>query len=113
MDRDIPFLPPMDVNVYHHDVDTKRLINRLTKKVEKIMATMQELRDSVRRNTEVDESVVTLIQGISQQLKDAQASNDPAAIDEVITQLDANTKRMADAVAANTQEKPKPEPTPV
>src|SRR5258708_4963652 len=71
-------------------------------KVDKIMATMQELTASVQRNTDVDESVLTLISGISTQLKDAQASNDPAAIQAVIDQLDANTKRMADAVTANT-----------
>ncbi len=69
------------------------------------MATMQELRDSVQRNTDVDEGVVTLLQGVSQQLKDAQALNDPQAVQDVITQLDANTQRMADAVTANTPAK--------
>lgn len=93
---------PTDVNVYLHNDDTARLILRLIKKVDKIMATMQELTASVQRNTDVDESVLTLIAGISQQLKDAQAANDPAAIQAVIDQLDANTKRMADAVTANT-----------
>ncbi len=92
----------MDVNVYHHNDETARLISKLIKKVDKIMATMQELTASVQRNTDVDESVLTLISGISTQLKDAQASNDPAAIQAVIDQLDANTKRMADAVTANT-----------
>lgn len=92
----------MDLNVYHHNDDTARLINKLIKKVDKIMATMQELRDAVRRNTDVDQGVVTLIEGISTQLKDAQAQNDPQAIQDVINELDANTKRMADAVTANT-----------
>lgn len=89
----------MDIHVYFHDNELPKLI----KKVDKIMATMQELRDAVKRNTDVDESVVTLIEGISQQLKDAQASQDPQALQEVIDQLDADTKRMADAVTANTK----------
>jgi len=74
----------------------------LTRKMERILANMQQLRDAVARNTSVDASVLTLVQNIAQQLKDAQASNDPNAIDELIAQLDANTQQMADAVKANT-----------
>lgn len=65
-----------------------------------LMATMAELQAAVTRNTDVDESVLTLLAGISQQLKDAQG--DPAAIADVIAKLDANTQKMADAVSANT-----------
>jgi hypothetical protein len=57
---------------------------------------------AVSRNTSVDDSVLALLQGISQQLKDAQAQNDPQAIADVIAQLDANTQKMTDAVSANT-----------
>ncbi len=98
----------MDLHIYHHD--GTGLFSQLLKKVDKIMATMQDLRDSVRRNTDIDGSVVTLLEGISTQLKDAQALNDPQAVQDVITQLDANTKRMADAVTANTPVTP---PVPV
>lgn len=91
----------MDLNIYHHNDDTG-LLTQLIKKVDKLMANMQELREAVRRNTDVDQGVVTLLEGVSTQLKDAQAQNDPQAIQDVITELDANTKRMADAVTANT-----------
>jgi chromosome segregation ATPase len=67
---------------------------------ELIMATMADLEAAVTRNTDVDESVLTLLAGISQQLKDAQG--DPAKIADVIAKLDANTQKMADAVSANT-----------
>lgn len=67
-----------------------------------IMPTMDDLKAAVTRNTNVDDSVLALLQGISQQLKDAQASNDPQAIADVIAQLDANTQKMTDAVTANT-----------
>lgn len=93
---------PMDVNVYHHNDDTARLISKLIKKVDKIMATMQELNAAVQRNTDVEASVETMLQGISQQLKDAKASNDPTALQAVIDQIDSNTKRLSDAVTANT-----------
>ena len=92
----------MDVNVYFHDLEVARLLKKILKEEEKIMATMQELRSAVERNTSVDDSVLTLLSGISQQLKDAQAQNDPQAIQDVINQLDANTQKMTDAVSANT-----------
>jgi len=71
-----------------------------------IMATMDDLKAAVTRNTSVDDSVLALLQGISQQLKDAQAANDPQAIADVIAQLDANTQKMTDAVTANTPAAP-------
>lgn len=67
-----------------------------------VMPTMNDLKDAVTRNTSVDDSVLALLQGISQQLKDAQAANDPQAITDIIAQLDANTQKMTDAVTANT-----------
>jgi hypothetical protein len=92
----------MDVNVYFHDTEVSRLLKKILKKEENLMATMQDLRSAVERNTSVDDSVLALLSGISQQLKDAQASNDPQAIQDVINQLDANTQKMTDAVTANT-----------
>jgi hypothetical protein len=66
------------------------------------MATINDLKAAVERNTSVDDSVLTMLTGLVQQLKDAQANNDPAAIDQLIAQLDANTQKMTDAVTANT-----------
>lgn len=93
----------MDIHHFlHYDEDIIYLLQRTLKKVNIIMATMQELNAAVQRNTDVEASVETMLQGISQQLKDAKASNDPAAIQAVIDQIDANTKRLSDAVTANT-----------
>lgn len=92
----------MDVHVYLHDEDVSRLLKKILKKEEEIMATMQDLRSAVERNNSLEDSVLVMLQGISQQLKDAQAQNDPKAIQDVIDQLDANNQKMADAVAANT-----------
>jgi hypothetical protein len=102
----------MRLHVYHHhlpDEEPSRWMEQLKDEVglileglENLMATMQDLKDAVQRNTSVDDSVLALLQGISQQLKDAQAANDPQAIADVIAQLDANTQKMTDAVTANT-----------
>ena len=69
---------------------------------ENIMTIMDDLKASVQRNTDAESSVITLLQGISQQLKDALAANDPAAIKAVIDKIDANTAAAAAAVVANT-----------
>lgn len=101
-------------HVHHHThhhfearCEVMRRLDALDEKIdlildrqEIIMATMAELEAAVTRNTDVDESVLTLIAGISQQLKDAQG--DPAQIADIIAKLDANTQKMADAVTANT-----------
>ena len=99
------------INIHHYlhfeDSDLKQYIkNLLTKESNKIMATIVELTAAVKRNTDVDESVLTMLAGIVQQLKDAQASNDPVAMQTLIDQLDANTQKMADAVTANTPQPP-------
>ena len=96
----------MDVHVYLHNTDDK-----LVKKVNKLMATINDLKAAVERNTSVDDSVLTMLTGLVQQLKDAQANNDPAAIDQLIAQLDANTQKMTDAVTANTPAEEPSEPS--
>lgn len=67
-----------------------------------LMATIVELQAAVQRNTDAEDSVVQLLKGISQQLKDAKASGNPAELDKVISQLDANTAKLASAVVENT-----------
>ena len=89
-----------------------------------IMAILKDVQDklatltaAVAANTQVDGSIVTLLQGLTamiaalkQQLADAIAGgNDPVAIQAVLdgltaveTQLGANTKTLADAAVQNT-----------
>lgn len=101
---------PMHLHIHHHpDKETAERLYRIEamlgtvlNKQGKIMATMEDLKTSVQKNTDAEGSVIALLQGISQQLKDAQAANDPAAIQAVIDQIDANTAAAAAAVVANT-----------
>lgn len=102
----------MIIKVHHFHHPDKEVTGRLwrvqqmlgivVKNQENIMATIEDLKASVQKNTDAEASVVTLMQGLSQQLKDAKAANDPAAIQAVIDQIDANTNSVAAAVVANT-----------
>lgn len=84
------------------------ILQELNFKVNLIMATLQDISAAVSAETTVDQAVVTLLTNIVAELKAAQASNDPAAMDAVVASIQANTKLLSDAVTANT-----PTPTPV
>lgn len=73
------------------------------------MASISDVNAAVAAETTVEQSVIALLNGISQQLKDAQASGDPAALDQVVANINANTKALSDAVAANTPAAPAPQ----
>lgn len=83
-----------------------RLSQQVARLEERLMTQMDDLRRAVERNTSVDESAITLLQGISQQLKDALANNDPKAIQDIINTLDADSDKMAKAVTDNTPSSP-------
>lgn len=76
----------------------------------KIMASLQDIKDAVAAEKTVEDSLITLLNGVEQQLKDAMANAaDPAAIQTIIDDINANKQAMADAVAKNTPAAP---PTP-
>lgn len=74
------------------------------------MATLADIQHSIASQTTVEASVVTMLTGLSQQLKDAIAASDPVALQALVDQIDANTKTLSDAVVANT---PTPPPAPI
>ena len=81
-------------------------LDDLSGKADRTMANLQDLQAAVDREGSVVASAVTLLTTISDELKAAQAAQDPAAIQAVIDHLDANTQPLADAVAANTPAAP-------
>ena len=93
-----------------HDPEIARRLERiehaLLRMENTIMATLKDIQDDVASETTVIASVITLLDGLSQQLKDALAANDPAAIQAVVDAIDANKKTLADAVTANTPAAP-------
>jgi hypothetical protein len=78
------------------------LLYKVLNKENILMATIQDVSAAVSAESSVDDSIVTLLNGVVQQLKDAQASNNPAALDAVIAGIQTNTKKLQDAVTANT-----------
>lgn len=75
-----------------------------------IMATLADLATAVAAEKTVVDSAVTLLGGLSQQLKDALASGDPNAIQAIIDSVDAQKQELADAVTANTPAAAPPTP---
>jgi uncharacterized coiled-coil protein SlyX len=84
------------------------LLHQILHKENIIMATIQDLTAAVAAESTVDDSIIALLNGIVQQLKDAQASGDPAALDAVVASIQANTAKIQDAVTANTPVVPVP-----
>lgn len=76
--------------------------DRILNKMEKLMAKIDDLQAAVGENHSAEDSVITLLRGIAQMLKDAQASGDPAKLDEVIASIRASTDKLAAAVVENT-----------
>jgi hypothetical protein len=90
----------------------EHLLEQLVQLEETEVTQMDDLNTEVAQNTDAVQSAITLMNSLSQQLKDAVASNDPAAVQAVIDQLDANTNELAASVAANTPAAPVPPPEP-
>lgn len=74
----------------------------ILRKEDKIMALLDDVIQKVTKLTEVDDSVVALLNELKAKLDDAIASNDPAKLQAVSDALGAQTDRLAAAVAANT-----------
>lgn len=66
------------------------------------MATLSDIQSAVAAQNTVEQSVVSLLQNLTSEIKAAQASSDPAAMDAVVASIEANTKVLSDAVSANT-----------
>ena len=80
---------------------------RIATEEDQLMATLTDLQAEVSRNTDVDQSAITLLNGLTakiQQLIDAGA--DPAAFQKLADDLKASTDQLAAAVAANTPAAP-------
>lgn len=67
------------------------------------MATLADLQAAVARDTAVDQSAITLLNGLSAKLQElVNAGADPAAFQKLADDLAATTDALAAAVTANT-----------
>jgi uncharacterized membrane protein affecting hemolysin expression len=101
-------------NLGQHIRGVERSLNFLHWKIDtllmwsiKMSAVMDTLTAAVKRNSDVEDSAVLLIQGIAKQLADLIAAGaDPAALTALSDELTAKTDALAAAVAANTPAAP-------
>lgn len=99
----------MRIDVYIHTdpdrvppwaVELKQMIGRVLQKQVAEMALLDDLEAKVEQVRTVEDSAVTLLQQLSQALKDA--GTDPARLQAIIQKLDADQTALAEAVVANT-----------
>jgi hypothetical protein len=68
-----------------------------------VASELEALRAQVHQNESVEASAVALIQGLAQQLRNAQQAEDPgAAISEIVQGLQTSQQQLAASIAANT-----------
>lgn len=81
-----------------------RALASLTKGLKTIMATLDAITTAVTNEETVEASIIALVQGIAQQLKDLIAAGNvtPAQVQAVADQIDADTAALSAAVVANT-----------
>jgi hypothetical protein len=79
-------------------------VRQITEGQETAMKELDDLQLEVQQVTEVEQSAITLIQGLSDQIK--AAGTNPAALKALTDQLDASKTQLASAVAANTPAAP-------
>ena len=66
------------------------------------MSALSDLQAQVAQNTDAEQSAVTLIQGLADQLAKAVASDDTAALQQLSGQLSASVAPLAAAIVAST-----------
>jgi len=89
------------VEMFSHIV---RAIDRIERLVLTMSAELDTLTAAVTQNTSVDQSAITLLQGLSARL--AEIANDPAAITALSDELAASSTALAQAVLDNTPAAP-------
>lgn len=81
-------------------------LNHLAKEIKQMQTAIDRLKASVTRNTEVVAGVVTLIEGLAKQIRDA--ADDPVELNAIADQMDSSAEALAKAVADNTPAAPTP-----
>lgn len=77
-------------------------VNDLKQEITKMAGELTSLQAAVQKNTDAEESAITLLQGLKAALDAAIASGDPAALTALSTSIGAETDKLAAAVVANT-----------
>lgn len=78
--------------------------------VETQMASFDDLKREVRESRDTVDAVLNFVSGLKSQLAAALAQNDPAAIQEIVDELDAQQAKIAEAVAQTPAAPSQPPP---
>jgi hypothetical protein len=105
----------IDLHVHVHDAREQQL-DRIEKLVQAVFnreaqmsQQLDDLKAQVTETTQVEQSAITLINGIAAQLQEAINNGaDPATLQAMHDELKANSDALAAAVAANTPPPPPP-----
>lgn len=81
-----------------------KIIQTIQKAEHNIMANLDALTAAVANDTTVDQAIITLLNGLAQQLRDliAQGIIDPVELQSLVDQITANSDAISAAVVANT-----------
>lgn len=74
------------------------------------MASFDDLKREVRESRDTVDAVLNFVSGLKSQLAAALAQNDPAAIQEIVDELDAQQAKIAEAVAQTPAAPSQPPP---
>jgi hypothetical protein len=106
-------IPPIEININQGSQNQSAVLKLLTDIATSIlnlkettMATLADIQAAVAAENSVVQSAVTLLQGLKAQLDAAIASNDPAALAQLSSDIQAQTAALSAAVAANTPAAP-------
>lgn len=105
----------LDVHVYFHTDDTasdiRNLLREINERTKRMSAELDALTAAVEENSTIDQSAITLINGIAAQLAELAANATElaglkAAVQAKADALHASSEALAAAVAANTPSAP-------
>ena len=86
--------------------ETMAILTRLAGKANSMEDQIKALQAEVANNTTVEQSAITLIQGLGAAI--TAAGTDPAALASLVSTLQANDTALAAAITANTPAAPAP-----
>lgn len=89
-------------NIGHRFDEVLYVLNTLKERIDKMAGELDALKAAVQANTTVEESAITLLQGLKAKLDAAIAAGDPAALTALSNDIGAETAKLAAAVTANT-----------
>lgn len=107
MKLDLTLNGNLHVHIHNHS-DADKLDNILKNvltnqsKIIHMANELDDLKAAVAKDTEVDQSAITLLNGLKEKLDAAIASGDPAQLTALSQQLGSNSDALAAAVTANT-----------